>query len=116
MRVSTLLILALAAIVAVVMTYWPQLYPAGPGFANVDYSDLNLATRGGAGVMLQRLERAAGRVCTPPANISDRAAYGAWRSCVSASVRLAVTTLNAPMVTAAYSGKPTGQMVLAASR
>jgi UrcA family protein len=74
--------------------------------ATVRYSDLNLSTQDGAKAMLQRIVQAARQVCEPDADIADLPGEGEWRSfCVSTRVRDTVSSLDAPMVTAAYSGK-----------
>lgn len=80
--------------------------------ATVKYGDLNLCTEDGAKAMLQRIGQAARQVCEPDADIADLPGLGEWfRYCVSTRVRDAVSRLDAPMVTAAYSGK--SQVLLA---
>jgi UrcA family protein len=71
----------------------------------VHYGDLNLGSQAGAKTMLQRINAAANKVCEPQADIGDLTGFGEWRKCVSTSIRNAVQSLDAPMVTAAYGGK-----------
>jgi UrcA family protein len=83
-----------------------------PVTATVKYGDLNLTTPGGAKVMLQRIEQAARQVCQYDADIADLPGLRDWvRYCVSTRIEITLRRLDAPMVTAAYSGK--SQMLLA---
>jgi UrcA family protein len=79
----------------------------------VRYGDLNLANPEGAKAMLARIRHAARRVCEPAPESALE--YADWRNCVSRATEGAVSRLNAPMVTAAYSGKQTNSVVLAQS-
>lgn len=77
----------------------------------VSYADLNLANSQDAKVMVSRIEHAARQVCEPrPASFAE---YPDWRSCISKATSGAISSLNAPMVTAAYSGKPVNGVSLA---
>ena len=79
----------------------------------VRYGDLDLANAEGAKAMLTRIKHAARQVCQPaPESALD---YADWRNCVSKATDRAVSSLNAPMVTAAYSGKQSNSVVLAQS-
>jgi UrcA family protein len=73
----------------------------------VSYADLNLASPAGAERMLDRIERAAEKACggrgTQNRLLEERYVF---RDCVRAAVADAVFGLNAPMVTAAYEGRP----------
>lgn len=77
----------------------------------VRYGDLDLANREGAKAMLTRIKHAARQVCAPPPESALE--YPDWRDCISKATGGAVSRLNAPMVTAAYSGKQTNPVVLA---
>ena len=77
----------------------------------VRYSDLILANPDGARAMLTRIKHAARQVCEPAPESALE--YADWRACVSKATDGAVSRLNAPMVTAAYSGKQTNSAVLA---
>jgi UrcA family protein len=79
----------------------------------VRYGDLNLANPEGAQAMLTRIRHAARQVCEPAPQSALE--YADWRNCVSNATNGAVSRLNEPMVTAAYSGKQTNSVVLAQS-
>lgn len=79
----------------------------------VRYGDLNLANAEGAKAMLTRIKHAARQVCQPAPEFALD--YADWRNCVSKATDGAVSSLNAPMVTAAYSGKRSNSVVLAQS-
>ncbi|HLZ83075.1 MAG TPA: UrcA family protein [Caulobacteraceae bacterium] len=67
----------------------------------VRFGDLNLASADGAKAMLIRIRHAARQVCEPaPESVLE---YPDWRNCVAKATDGAVASLNAPMVTAAYS-------------
>jgi len=77
----------------------------------VRYGDLNLASSQDAKAMLTRIKHAAKQVCEPrPESFLE---YPAWEDCISKATDGAVSRLNAPMVTAAYSGKQANSVVLA---
>jgi len=77
----------------------------------VGYGDLNLANSRDAKVMVSRIQHAARQVCEPrPVSFAE---YADWRSCISKATDGAISSLNAPMVTAAYSGKPVTSIALA---
>ena len=78
----------------------------------VRYGDLNLANPQDAKVMLARIKHAANRVCDDPTPESFLD-YPDWENCISKATNSAVSRLNAPMVTAAYSGKQANSVVLA---
>ena len=77
----------------------------------VRYGDLNLANPEGAKAMLTRIKHAARQVCEPAPESALE--YPDWRNCVAKATDGAVSSLNAPMVTAAYSGKQTNSVALA---
>ena len=77
----------------------------------VRYSDLNLANPEGARAMLTRIRRAARQVCEPQPETAFE--YLDWRNCVAKATDGAVSRLDAPMVTAAYSGKSANSVHLA---
>jgi UrcA family protein len=69
----------------------------------VRFGDLDLSNPEGAKAVLTRIRHAAKQVCEPaPETPLD---YPYWRSCVAKATGGAVSRLNSPMVTAAYSGK-----------
>ena len=72
----------------------------------VQYSDLDLSHRTGAGVLYRRLQTAADRVCqTRDHDGQDRVD----RDCVDATVSLAVRQVGAPELTAAFQHSALGQ-------
>jgi UrcA family protein len=75
----------------------------GINSTRVSYGDLNLSQSGDAQKMLERIHRAASRVCSLPGGESpiDQLSNG-YRKCVRTASANAVATLNSPMVTAAY--------------
>ena len=75
------------------------------------YSDLNLANPEGAKAMLTRIKHAARQVCEPAPESALE--YPDWRNCVAKATDGAVSRLNAPMVTAAYTGKQANPVDLA---
>lgn len=77
----------------------------------VRYSDLNLTNPEGAKAMLKRIKHAARQVCEPAPE--DALEYPDWRNCVAKATDGAVSRLNAPMVTAAYTRKPANPVHLA---
>jgi UrcA family protein len=76
----------------------------------VRYGDLNLANPDGARAVLTRIKHAARQVCEPAPESALE--YDDWRKCMAKATDGAVARLNAPMVTAAYSGKqPTSALM-----
>ena len=70
----------------------------------VQYSDLNLSSTQGARSMLQRIRHAANSVCGPQTGHAIDKSARLHDQCVSQAVSRAISKLNAPMVTAIYSG------------
>ncbi|NOT40709.1 MAG: UrcA family protein [Alphaproteobacteria bacterium] len=82
---------------------------SGGGVPSLDvtFSDLNLANRAGAEVLLRRIRTAASQVCGGDPHIStmrDLRAARDFRSCVRTAVDGAVRQVNAPLVTALHRG------------
>jgi UrcA family protein len=77
----------------------------------VRYGDLNLANPDGASGMLTRIRHAARQVCEPEPESATE--YDDWRQCMAKAIDGAVSRVNAPMVTAAYSGKRANPELLA---
>jgi UrcA family protein len=83
---------------------------AGPAWSDplpsvvVHYADLDLSTSAGATTLFHRIKGAAKGVCgTPGASIEE---HILWRGCVDSAVGNAVASVNSPLLTAVYSGKP----------
>lgn len=72
----------------------------------VSYSDLNLNHPAGAAAMLARIKHAAVRVCGGAPQAMDIRDRKNFRDCVAAATRDAVRQLNAPLVTALFTGEP----------
>ena len=108
MSTSTLIaVLAAAVAVGAGSTSAVRAAQPDPITVTVSSQDLDLSTPDGAKAMLGRIDQAAREVCQPDADIAALPGMGDWnRICVSTRVRDAVGHLNAPLVTAAYSGKP----------
>jgi UrcA family protein len=90
---------------------------AAPAFArtatpvpaiSVAYGDLRLSSPADAAVMLQRIRHAAVSACLESRFMigSDAATVERFETCRREAVSKAVTVLNAPLVTAAFSGQP----------
>ncbi|HEY2661660.1 MAG TPA: UrcA family protein [Caulobacteraceae bacterium] len=79
---------------------------------NVAFADLNLSSHAGAKVLLQRIHQAAKQICGEP----DRslARRGEYVDCMKTTTDRAVASVNSPLVTAMYSGKPA--LTLASTR
>ena len=76
----------------------------------VRFSDLDLNRAAGAEQMLVRLERAAGDVCgeaPSPREVGKRSRY---RACVATTLDRAVASIDAPLLTARYTGKTSARM------
>jgi UrcA family protein len=69
---------------------------------DVAYGDLDLSTRSGAELFLQRLERAAVNVCGGRPDLRDLEARRAFKECVDRSMDAAVAQIRAPRVTALH--------------
>ncbi|HEY1561608.1 MAG TPA: UrcA family protein [Caulobacteraceae bacterium] len=114
MPTSTLTALLAAATLAIGIGSASAVSAAGQDTASVTvkYGDLNLSTQDGANAVLQRIGQAARQVCKPDTDIADLPGMGDWsRICERARIRDAVSHLDAPMVTAAFSGR--SQVILA---
>ena len=72
-----------------------------PLSVKVRYSDLDLASDGGARTMLARIESAARRVCGQAPDLRDLGRVALYDHCRSDAVGRAVRRLGAPLVTAA---------------
>ena len=77
----------------------------------VRYGDLDLGAPDGAKAVLTRIRHAAKQVCEPAPESALE--YQDWRECVAKATDGAVSRLNAPMVTAAYSPKKANPVHLA---
>jgi UrcA family protein len=78
----------------------------------VRYGDLNLENPEGARTLLSRIRSAARTVCEPEPS-SNLVEIDEWRGCLANATEGAVARVNAPMVTAAFTGKRTGSVHLA---
>lgn len=102
-QVTTTALLA-AAVFLTAQVAQAKTSPEGVQSTRVSYAGLNLANEGDARVLLQRIRRAAARVCSPtpdPLVMSSRA----YRRCTREATSNAVANLHSPMVTALYQGK-----------
>lgn len=77
----------------------------------VFYGDLNLNHPAGAAAMLGRIKQAAIRVCGGAPHAMDMQGRRNFRHCVDTATNDAVRRLNAPLVTALYTGRPADQRV-----
>lgn len=102
---------AAAACISSVTAYAADYAPAVS--TSVQYRDLDLSTPAGAATMLHRIKAAAHRVCDPEPALLSLTEKADWNSCMTFSVNNAVRSLDAPMVTAAYTGRTTPTVVLA---
>lgn len=71
----------------------------------VGYSDLNLNNEAGAHAMLGRIDRAARMACTTVHGPMPMTTRRVINACRAEAMTNAVSTLNAPMVTAMYYGR-----------
>jgi UrcA family protein len=69
----------------------------------VKYGDLNIGNADGARALYKRIEAAARRVCAPPDN--SLAYMSETDKCIHKSIADAVTTVNQPLLYAAYNEK-----------
>ena len=70
----------------------------------VQYAELNLSSPAGAKAMLQRINQAANEVCGPQSTGRIDRVARLRETCVKQAISGSVRQLNAPMVTALYSG------------
>jgi len=87
----------------------------GPA-VRIRYGDLDLTTDAGARAMLERIHRASASVCRQAAADDIVLAAGMYQSCLQATVRTAITRLNAPIVTAKASDSRPTRTVMTALR
>ena len=114
--------LGVLAVASICASQIPQSAVAAPiGQATVsskiDYADLNLATRAGAGKMLLRIRNSAREVCGWTTSDSLFPYYRAAEAkCVKATIDKAVAGLNSPMLTALNEGRRPNTRALADSQ
>lgn len=72
----------------------------------VRYDDLNLASQAGAMHLVDRIEYAAVQVCGPVDLDHVSQARDEYVHCYTHAVQAAVADVNAPLVTAMFSGRP----------
>ncbi|WP_167755828.1 UrcA family protein [Vitreimonas flagellata] len=74
----------------------------------VEYGDLNVEADAGAEVLLNRIERAAARACGANQGRRPLSERAATRACVQQAVDQAVSTIDAPRLTALHFGAASG--------
>ncbi len=76
-----------------------------PVSQHVQYSDLNLNSRGGVSRLYQRIEEAATEVCSTESGARSLAEWSHARTCAKASASRAVAEINIAALTAFYTRK-----------
>jgi len=99
--------IALATVAASVITSGAQASPRDPDLITVRVSvaDLNLASKPGASVALQRIRRAATSICGDEPRVNDLSRMALYDACLRSTVGRAVASLDNPLVTALYGGR-----------
>jgi len=82
----------------------------------VKIADLNLSSRAGATVALQRIHQAAKAICGDEPPVKVLAGGVEYRACMSSVTNRAVASLANPYVTAMNSGHGKGDTILASNR
>jgi UrcA family protein len=77
---------------------------ADPASEVVSYADLNLDDRYDAGVLVERIERAAGRVCGARAGLQPVAQWRQDRDCLVETTEWTIRDFGHPVVLAEYYG------------
>jgi UrcA family protein len=73
---------------------------------SISVADLNLSDPAGAHTALRRIQSAAEAVCGEKPDIRLMQPLSVYRACLTTSVRKAVGSLDAPLVTAMFDGHP----------
>lgn len=114
--------LAVALLLSAAATAPALAYSASPeretvGVVRVGHTDLDLSQPRDAGIMLSRLNRAAGRACGDQDLRGVTGARGALKQCQAATLAVAVARLGSPEVTRRFEAMaPTSGMQLADAR
>ena len=73
----------------------------------VKYSDLNIGSRGGAQVLLKRIDAAANTACGGAPDIRELSRLASFEACRRSAIARAVTAVDSPVLTAmAHLGSP----------
>jgi UrcA family protein len=112
MKTPILAILATAAIVAVFFAYGPPVIAADDAVASatVSYDDLELASPVDAKILLDRINRAADRLCE-----TEAISHGS-RQCIASGGADAARRYAWPIMRAAYGGRASRRVLLAEAR
>jgi len=82
----------------------------------VSYADLNIHSRAGAQVLLNRLEQAAGAACGTQPTPLDIIGTHAYNNCRKAALKSAVGAIGSPELVAVYNNLPATERVATNSK
>ncbi len=101
---TTAVLTALTACVAIVPTLAHARAANEPAAVTVRYTDLNLGTDAGNAALYARLESAARKVCAP-SDIRDLGQMAAASACAHQAIARAVQDINSPKLAAVYAAR-----------
>lgn len=104
---TPVLCLAAAATLSCAAPAFAQISDTVPS-VKVKYSDLNIGSRAGALVLLQRIEAAANMACGGAPDIREIDRLASYEACRRSAVARAVVAVDSPMLTAMAHGNSPG--------